>query len=65
MRRLLVLLPVLLLSGGCAAFKMSDAKVVASVPEDKAVVTFNRPMKRAAAQIAIQDFRGGNVKSFA
>lgn len=44
MKRLLALLPVLVLAGGCAAIPMNDAEAVASVPADKAVVTFIRPV---------------------
>lgn len=43
MKRTLLLLPLLLLAGGCAALKMEDTKVVETVPADKVVVTFVRP----------------------
>jgi hypothetical protein len=44
MKRLLALLPVLMLAGGCAAIPMNDTKAVADVPPDKALVTFIRPV---------------------
>jgi hypothetical protein len=44
MKRLLALLPVLMLAGGCAAIPMNDTTAVANVPADKALVTFIRPV---------------------
>ena len=44
MKKLLALLPVLMLAGGCAAIPMNDTTKVASVPADKALVTFVRPV---------------------
>jgi len=44
MKRLLALLPVLMLAGGCAAIPMNATKAVDSVPPDKALVTFIRPV---------------------
>ena len=44
MKRLLALLPVLMLAGGCAAIPMNATKTVDSVPPDKALVTFIRPV---------------------
>ena len=44
MKRLLALLPVLMLAGGCAAIPMNDTEAVAVVPADKVVVSFIRPV---------------------
>lgn len=44
MKRWLVLAPLLMLAGGCAAIPMNDTEAVASVPADKALVTFIRPV---------------------